>query len=259
MDDGVGATLREVRTRRKVDLPSVEAATKIRVRYLRAIENEEWDLLPGDAYARAFVRTYAIHLGLDGSRLAEEYRRNRGMPRPAERLPRVEPPRPPRPPRPLRERRLPRIPPRVAAVAVSAALIAILLAIALASGGGSSGPSSGEPRIGIGQAVPVDTSREGGAAAGAQTLTLTAEGEVWVCLLDGRGRALVDGQILASGSEAGPFRSGSFTVALGNGAVTMMVDGRQAEIPESSSPVGYAIGEGGSLREIPEGERPTCT
>jgi cytoskeleton protein RodZ len=255
MDDGVGATLREVRTRRKVDLPSVEAATKIRVRYLRAIENEEWELLPGDAYARAFVLTYANHLGLDGGRLADEYRRKCGVPRPAERLPRVEPARQPRAPR---ERRLPRIPPRIAAVAVSAALIAILLAIALA-GGGSSGPSSSEPRTGIGQAVPVLTPGEVAAAPRVHSLSLTADAEVWVCLLDGRGQPLVDGRILGSGSEAGPFRSGSFTVALGNGAVTMMVDGKQADIPESSSPVGYAIGDGGRLREIPEGERPTCT
>ena len=57
VDDGVGATLREARNRRKIDLSEVEAATKIRVRYLRAIENEEWGLLPGDAYARSFVRT----------------------------------------------------------------------------------------------------------------------------------------------------------------------------------------------------------
>ena len=56
---GSAATLREARNRRKVDLSEVEAATKIRVRYLRAIENEEWDVLPGGAYTRGFIRTYA--------------------------------------------------------------------------------------------------------------------------------------------------------------------------------------------------------
>jgi cytoskeleton protein RodZ len=254
MDDGVGATLREVRTRRKIDLESVEAAVKIRVRYLRAIENEEWDLLPGDAYARGFVRTYANFLGLDGNRLADEYRRGSGMPRPAERLPRVDPGRPaPRQPR------QPRLPARVTAVAVSGALVAILVAIGLAGGGGSSGPARTEPRIGIGQAVAVSTSGEPGTGGGGQTLSLLARAEVWVCLLGGDGKRLVDGQILAAGSEAGPFRSGSFTVALGNGEVAITVNGKQANIPESSSPVGYAIGAGGALREIPEGERPTCT
>ncbi len=81
MEKAVGNTLREARNRRKIDLPQVEEATKIRIRYLRAIENEEWDVLPGDAYVRAFIRTYASFLGLDGERLAEEHRREVGASR----------------------------------------------------------------------------------------------------------------------------------------------------------------------------------
>ncbi|HVY96410.1 MAG TPA: helix-turn-helix domain-containing protein [Solirubrobacterales bacterium] len=259
MDEGVGATLREARNRRKIDLSQVEAATKIRVRYLRAIENEEWDLLPGDAYARAFVRAYASYLGLDAERLAEQQRRGSGGAGPAERLPRVDP-------RPVRassrRRRLPSLPPRLVAAAVSVALIAALVAIGLASGGGSSGPS---PRQGAGKADGGRQAGKGkgsdGAAAGARghSLRLTATAEVWVCLLAGDGKRLVNGQILGEGEEAGPFRSGSFTVAMGNGAVEMTVDGRRARIPASSSPVGYRIDGNGSLSEIPEGERPTCT
>ena len=91
------------------------------------------------------------------------------------------------------------------------------------------------------------------------SLHLTATAEVWVCLLDASGSRLVDGQILDGGAEAGPFRSGSFTVSLGNGEVSMTVNGQQASIPASSSPVGYTIGAGGAVRELPEGERPTCT
>ncbi len=259
MDDGVGAKLREVRTRRKIDLASVEAATKIRVRYLRAIENEEWDALPGEAYARAFVRTYANHLGLDGTRLSEEYRREAGALRPAERLARIEatPAR-----RGGRGRRVPRVPPRLLAVAVSFVLVGALLAIGLSSGGnGSSGSSEESPRSAIGPAIPVAPAagegRQGGSAA--VTVDLTAEAEVWVCLLDAGGRKLIDGQILEPGSEEGPFRSGSFTVALGNGEVTMTVDGQQANIPQTSDPVGFSIDGSGALRELSEGERPTCT
>src|SRR5690349_22899867 len=74
MASGVGPTLREARNRRKVDLSTVEAATRIRVRFLRAIENEEWDVLPGGVYTRGFIRTYASYLGLDGERLAEDFR-----------------------------------------------------------------------------------------------------------------------------------------------------------------------------------------
>jgi cytoskeleton protein RodZ len=42
----IGAQLRETRMRRRIDIGEVEAATKIRAKYLRALENEEWSLLP---------------------------------------------------------------------------------------------------------------------------------------------------------------------------------------------------------------------
>src|SRR4051794_18349736 len=76
MANGVGQTLREARRRREVELSAVEEATRIRPRFLRAIENEEWDALPGGVYTRGFIRTYAAYLGLDGDRLVEDYRRD---------------------------------------------------------------------------------------------------------------------------------------------------------------------------------------
>src|SRR4051795_2999332 len=76
MANGVGPTLREARKRRQIELSEVEEATRIRPRFLRAIENEEWDVLPGGVYTRGFIRTYASFLGLDGDRLAEDYREN---------------------------------------------------------------------------------------------------------------------------------------------------------------------------------------
>jgi cytoskeleton protein RodZ len=133
VDDGVGKKLHEARARKKLSLLQVEEATKIRGRYLGAIENDDWDQLPGDTYARAFIRTYGRYLGLDGDRLAEEQRRSRGAARPGERLPRVDPR-----PRPVeRDGRFGRrgIPPRVMAVIVTALVIAALLAIGLTTGG----------------------------------------------------------------------------------------------------------------------------
>lgn len=258
VDEGVGATLREARNRRRIDLSQVEAATKIRVRYLRAIENEEWELLPGDAYARAFVRAYASYLGLDAERLAEQQRRRSGGAVPAERLPRVDP----KPVRGSRRRRhLPSPPPRLLAAIVSAALIVALVAIGLSSGGSPSpSPRQGAAKGGGGAHGGKGKAGGGGAAKRAgHSLRLTATAEVWVCLLAGDGRRLVNGEILGEGEEAGPFRSGSFTVAMGNGAIEMTVDGRRAQIPASASPVGYTIDGSGHLSEIPEGERPTCT
>src|SRR5690242_16567097 len=60
--------------RQKIDVADVEAATKIRAKYLRALENEEFGLLPGNTFVKTFLRTYAEYLGLDPQLLLEEYR-----------------------------------------------------------------------------------------------------------------------------------------------------------------------------------------
>src|SRR5271166_1881708 len=70
----IGATLREARMRARIDVSEIEAQTKIRAKYLRALENEEWSLLPGPTFVKSFLRTYAQALGLDGKALVEEYR-----------------------------------------------------------------------------------------------------------------------------------------------------------------------------------------
>src|SRR4051812_1866947 len=69
----IGSTLRETRIRNKIDITTVESATKIRAKYLRAIENEEWGVLPGPTYVKTFLRTYAQYLGLDAHLLVDEY------------------------------------------------------------------------------------------------------------------------------------------------------------------------------------------
>src|SRR5487761_2189526 len=70
----IGATLREARMRARIDVSEIEAQTKIRAKYLRALENEEWSLLPGPTFVKSFLRTYATALELDGKALVEEYR-----------------------------------------------------------------------------------------------------------------------------------------------------------------------------------------
>ncbi len=71
----IGEVLKRARSRQKVDIQTVEEQTKIRTKYLRALENEEWEVLPGHPYAKGFLRTYAQVLGLDGDALVDEYRR----------------------------------------------------------------------------------------------------------------------------------------------------------------------------------------
>src|ERR1700739_4825371 len=70
----IGQSLREARMRARIDVSEIEAKTKIRAKYLRALENEEWGLLPGPTFVKSFLRTYATALGLDGKALVEEYR-----------------------------------------------------------------------------------------------------------------------------------------------------------------------------------------
>src|SRR5688572_15311885 len=88
----IGATLREARIRRKIDISVVEEHTKIRAKYLRALENEEWALLPGPTFARSFLRTYAEFLGLDAQRLIDGYRQQFGSSPEAELFHYTEPP-----------------------------------------------------------------------------------------------------------------------------------------------------------------------
>ena len=74
----IGAALRDARRRYGMEVREVEERTKIRAKYIRALENEDWATLPAPAYVRGFLRTYGQMLGLDGEMLVDEYRRRYG-------------------------------------------------------------------------------------------------------------------------------------------------------------------------------------
>jgi hypothetical protein len=252
MDDPIGSVFREARNRRKIDLSEVEAATRIRLRYLRAIENEEWGVLPGGVYTRGFIRTYASYLGLDGERLADDYRESVEG---GGRSPMPEPT-PASAPRGSRDRPLP-VPPASWFAVAAVLLVAVVAIVAIPGGGGSdSGGISQRKAVRKGnshQQQPPQPISDG------VSVSLAASAEVWVCVLNAKGNPLVDGRILETGAEEGPFRSGSFTVSFGNGEVSMLIDGREAQIPATSSPIGYSIDSSGSLTKLTEAERPSCT
>jgi hypothetical protein len=69
----IGNSLREARVRQGLDYPQVELATKIRAKYIRALEEEEFGVLPGGTYIKGFMRSYAEFLGLDGQLYVDEY------------------------------------------------------------------------------------------------------------------------------------------------------------------------------------------
>lgn len=69
----IGSSLREARVRQGLDFPELEGITKIRPKYLRALEDEQFDVLPAPTYVRGFLRSYAEALGLDGQPFVDEY------------------------------------------------------------------------------------------------------------------------------------------------------------------------------------------
>jgi hypothetical protein len=69
----IGNSLREARLRQALDFPEIEQGTKIRGKYLRALEDEQFDVLPAQTYVKGFLRSYAEYLGLDGQLYVDEY------------------------------------------------------------------------------------------------------------------------------------------------------------------------------------------
>jgi transcriptional regulator with XRE-family HTH domain len=248
----IGSTLREARIRHHIDLIEIEEKTKIRVRYLRALENEEWDVLPGPTYTRSFIRTYASFLGLDGERLADDLRRQQEdqLHEPGAREPR------PRQPRPVRAGDGPRIPGIAIAAAATALLIALLVVLGLTAGDNGNSPSKG-----TGDRSGKTAAKHKGAGAQRKpgvSIKLTATAEVWVCALAADGTAVVNGQILQAGASEGPFHSGKFDLAFGNGSVDLNVNGKPFKIQDTPSPVGYTVTPKGTHLLQP-GTRPDCT
>ena len=238
----IGDTLSEARTRRGVDLDEVQAATGIRLRYLRAIEQEDWDGLPEEFYARSFIRKYAQFLDVDPEPLVEDYRRQRGTGgagRRADLALRADH---------LATRRgaapAAPAPGGLRLVGGAAVLVAIVAAIVLlASGGGTAPEKAGAGRKRAAgaegedegpqaeQAPPKPAGQGNGAVEVAPrpvTLTIEPTGEVWTCVLDAKGKPLVDGVTLAAG-KPGALPRASYTAAFGNGSVTVWVDGKRGE------------------------------
>ena len=69
----IGSSLREARIRQGYDLNEAEVGTKIRGKYLDALEEERFDVLPAPTYVKGFLRSYADFLGLDGQLYVDEY------------------------------------------------------------------------------------------------------------------------------------------------------------------------------------------
>lgn len=246
----IGATLREARMRARIDVSEIEAQTKIRAKYLRALENEEWTLLPGPTYVKSFLRTYAQALGLDAKVLLEEYRVRHEVPSEGDLPPNSPGGRGTRSRLPSRPRAS-----RGYVIAVGTTLVIILLLVAgLLSGGG--GSSTIPPHRSAAAPPSVAPKTNGARRARQVTLQLSPTAPVYVCLVDSTGRKLVPGVILKPGSHAS-YRARGMRLTLGNSSVQMRVDGHSQPVPPSNAALGYSITARGR-RPLGAGQMPTC-
>jgi cytoskeleton protein RodZ len=260
----IGSTLREARMRARIDISEVEARTKIRAKYLRAIENEEWDLLPGPVYVKSFLRTYGEFLGLDTRALIDEYKRRYERPadqdlRPISSLGRER----------ERRRRRPRFGPAAAVVLVLLAVGVALFFVGSLSKNNNNASSTTPPRS-------TNTSARGTTSTSTHTSTthhahqrpappprpttvtlkLVHTSSVYVCVEDGNGKKLIPGVIFTSGQTIPTATAKKLMVTLGNDSVQMKVNGKSVT-PTVGSPIGYALTPG-KTSPLPAGQLPTC-
>jgi cytoskeleton protein RodZ len=259
----IGQMLREARMRARIDITEVEEKTKIRAKYLRAMENEDFDLLPGPVYVRSFLRTYGDYLGLDSRMLIDEYRRRYERPgehdlHPVSALGRERP----------RERRggerAPRRWPAWATVAL--VLVAVLAALVVAGKLGEGQRQSASTRASVRPRVRTHTHARTTKTIPKRTLTapprvtlaLTATDRVYVCLVNGAGRQLIPGVIYAPGQTIPSERARKLLLTLGNANVVMRVDGRTVPVTPSVNAIGLLITPHG-VSSLAPAAQPRCT
>lgn len=263
----IGKVLKEARTRAGLDVAAIEQRTKIRTRYLRALENEEWDALPGPAYAKGWLRTYAQVLGLDAEALVDEYRRQVEGGRHTVAYPLGDQ---------VLERRHraggePRGPrPWMLLAGFVVVIVAVLAVLGLTGGDDEPGRSPAETRQELREQRREERRRErrqeerrerAAAEAERVSLALRIRSPVAICLLGEENEALIDGQVLAAGVTEGPWEAERFELRFPSGydrsQFRLLLDGEPKRIPEASGPTAYRIVAPGRLRSAPT-PGPTC-
>jgi cytoskeleton protein RodZ len=244
----IGDTLREARMRQRLDIADVEAKTKIRAKYLRALENEEFGMLPGPTFVKTFLRSYAEVLGLDPHLLVEDYRARYEPRDDSDTIKPLGPPglardrrrRGPSPPGPL----------LLLGLAV-VAVLGTLLVIGLVG-------SDDEPE----EAAQEETTtqprrerpeqREEPPPPRRVSLRIAPEVETYVCIDTGPG---TETRFEGSLFEPQTFRGRRLRVNLGNTSVTVTKNGEQVDVGDGPNPVGFAFTPT-TTTPLPLGERP---
>jgi hypothetical protein len=235
------------------DVSEIEELTKIRAKYLRALENEEWALLPGPTFTKGFLRSYAEALGLDARVLIDEYKRQWEEPHELDVAV-----------RPLisgegrdgggygsstwwRSRW------------VGAALLVLVLAVALLLiGPGAGKKHHSVPPTGATSVVKKPTitqhkststastgscakSKDGSVPAGCVSLRVVPTAAVYVCLLGDHGGVRIPGVTLDPQSRLVTYHARRFILILGNTSVKLQIDGHLYGVEAGTKPVSYSI------------------
>ena len=242
--------------RARIDISEVETRTKIRAKYLRAIENEEWDLLPGPVYVKSFLRTYGDYLGLDSRALIDDYKRRYERPsdqelRPIAALSRER----------ERAARGPLLPPWAIIAAVLVIVVVVLYVVGTLNNKSKPTPPATGLHPVTHHANPRRHRRarkaKTGTVASTAKLQLVPTGTVYVCVVDGTGKKLVPGQIFSAGQTVPTETAPRLLVTLGNAAVQMKLNGKTVPISASSGSIGFSLTRSGA-RPLPLAKQPTC-
>jgi cytoskeleton protein RodZ len=244
----IGDTLREARMRQRLDIADVEAKTKIRAKYLRALENEEFGMLPGPTFVKTFLRSYAEVLGLDPHLLVEDYRARY---EPGDDSDTIKPLGPPGIARD-RRRRSPRPPGPFLLVGLAlAAVLGTLLVIGLV-GEDDEPDRAAQEQTDTQPRRERPQRREEPPPPRRVALRIAPEAETYVCVDTGEGTEVRFEGILTSPQT---FRGRRLRVNLGNTSVAVTSNGKPVEVGDGPDPVGFEFTPR-TTTPLPLGERP---
>jgi cytoskeleton protein RodZ len=264
MAASIGQQLRDARQERGLELSDAERATKIRVKFLEAMEADRWEDLPGPPYNRGFLSSYARFLGLDEEAVVEQYKETAEPPEHADAVP----------PTVIQRGSLTRprsVRPMALWIAglVAVILLAVVIGVSLGGSGGGGGHhrkpqkqastnGTGSGRTSVSTTTPSATTGTTTTTGSTVSVELRATDLVWVCLVDDQGRAQVNSETLTTGETRGPFDGSAFEATFGNGSVDLTVNGTPAKVPQLAEPLSLRITPEGTKRLSP-GAGPTCT
>jgi cytoskeleton protein RodZ len=265
----IGSTLREARMRARIDISEVEASTKIRAKYLRAIENEEWDLLPGTVYVKSFLKTYGDYLGLDSRLLIDEFRRRYERPsdhdlRPIASLTRER----------ERAARGPRgglrVPRWLVIVVILLAVVVTLYEIGKQNPTKTTSPPPSNVATGTTKhhrghprttpTTPTTTTPPKKTIPPPPTtarVQITPTSPVWICIENQANQALFTAATFTPGERVPVATGRILLVTLGNAGVDIKINGKHYPVSASNAAIGLKVTPT-AVSTLPAGQEPTC-